>query len=201
MTWCWWQEFCSGRSWFQWHIQWLFSRVFQWIVGVLWLTADWYRQEATSCRAVIPDGHSRQWCVHFFCIFTASYAKKPFSNGYWGVVVFCIIFSMNMLNSTWDNGHPCHTLTVVQKKSLTLPFSNTALFASWYNDLMTSISRRSLFYCLRLARGHLRPHTIECFLDWSRLILNLNHRVARILSVWLCVMASDECHVVLLEIL
>ena len=52
----------------------------------------------------------------------------------------------NILNSTEDNGHLCRAATRVRKKSRTLPFSNTALVASSYNDLMTSIGRLSMLY-------------------------------------------------------
>ena len=34
-----------------------------------------------------------------------------------------------ILNSTGDNGHPCHTPTVVRNKFPTLAFNNTALVA------------------------------------------------------------------------
>ena len=49
---------------------------------------DHYRQQTISRKAFSDDG------VKFFC-------------------VFCIIFSMNMLNSTGDNENPCCTPTVV----------------------------------------------------------------------------------------
>ena len=48
-----------------------------------------------------------------------------------------------LLNSTGDNGHPC------RKKSLTLPFINTALLAASYNDLMTSVSRLWMLYSFK----------------------------------------------------
>ena len=40
-------------------------------------------------------------------------------------------------------------LLLVQKKSLTLPFSNTSLVASSYNDPVTSISRLSMLYSFK----------------------------------------------------
>ena len=88
------------------------------------------------------NGHRRQRGVGFFCLFsTASSAKQSFTDEFTGVRAVCIIFSINILNNTGDNGHPRRTPTVVGKKSPAFPFSSTALVASPYNDLMTSISR------------------------------------------------------------
>ena len=47
--------------------------------------------------------------------------------------VFCMIFSVNMLNSARDNGLVRRTPTVFRKKSPTFLFSTTALVASLWN--------------------------------------------------------------------
>ena len=54
----------------------------------------------------------------------ASPAKQSFSYECRGAIALCITFSMSILNSTGDNGHPCRTPIVVRKK---LPFGNTEL--------------------------------------------------------------------------
>ena len=63
------------------------------------------------------------------------------------VKAFCVNFSRNILNGTGDDRHPCHTPTVVRKKSPTFAFSNTALVTSAYSDFKTcqrpSCQRRS----------------------------------------------------------
>ena len=77
-------------------------------------------------------------------------ANWLFSDYYRGVKVFCIIFSRNMLNSTGDNQHPCHTPTVVQKKFPSFPFSNTKIEVdSLYNNLMTSVNQLSMVYSFK----------------------------------------------------
>ena len=78
-----------------------------------------------------------------------SSAKRSSSDGRRGVKAFSIIFSRNILNSTGDNEHLCRTPTVVTKKSPTLPFSNTVLVTSTYNDLMISISQLSMLYSFK----------------------------------------------------
>ena len=94
-------------------------------------------------------------------------AKRSFSDGFWCVKAFGVIFSRYILNSAGHNGHPCHSPTVVRKKSPTLPFSNTVLVASSYNDdLMTSISRLSMSILLRLARCHHARHDRTLYWSW-----------------------------------
>ena len=89
-------------------------------------------------------GHWRQCGVSLFCIYYCKPIKTVFLpyDGCWGVKALCIAFSGNMLNINGDSGHPC---------SPTLPFlfSSTALVASSYNDLMTSISRLSMLYSFK----------------------------------------------------
>ena len=117
------------------------------------------------------NGHWRQWVVHFFSSSAALCTKQLFSDGCWGVIVFGIVFSRNILNSTGDNGHPCHTPTVVQKQSPTFPFSFSTTTALCRFIILTSLWHQSAGcgWCilLRLAGGHhAMPDTIKRFCLW-----------------------------------
>ena len=130
---CCWREFCFCLSWLLCRNQQLFSPVFQWVVGTSFslppssstlsanrkLHSGRPPMDTDDSGMSVSSASSAAWS-----------AKLSFSDGCWVVKAFCIIFSRNMLNSTGDNDHPCHTPVVVRKKSPTFPFSNTALVAS-----------------------------------------------------------------------
>ena len=101
-----------------------------------------------SCRLPMNTDDSGMWVSSAYC--AASSPKQSVFDGCWGIKVFCIIFSNNTLNSIGDNGHHCCAPTVIQKKSLTLPPSNTAPVASSHNYLITSISRSSVIWIMRV---------------------------------------------------
>ena len=98
-------------------------------------------------------------------------AKRSSCEGHWrkwSVNDFCVIFSKNILNSNGEDGHPCHTPTVTQKKSPPFQFSNIALVASMHNDPMTSIGRLSVLYSFKIRqKSHHSRH--DGTLSWSRL--------------------------------
>ena len=73
---------------------------------------------------------------------TASPAKQSFPMDAEVSKLFALYIPRRHQNNTRYNGHPGCTHTVVRKKPSTLPFSNTVLVASSYNeDRMTSVSR------------------------------------------------------------
>ena len=111
-----------------------------------------------SYPAAIFSSLSASCCwLLFFCtvsqkidiISKPQVAKRSPCNCRQGVKAFLIVFSRNILNSTGDNGYPCRTLTVVWKKSQTLPLNSTALVISSYGDLTTSISWLSMLYSFK----------------------------------------------------
>ena len=128
LAWSCWREFCPCLSWCPGRSQQPVNQVFQWVVGpfLRCLPPDRSSQQTAGCTdSGRPSLHCNGIGVWIsFASSTASSVKQSVSYGCWGV---------NILNSTEDNGYRCHTPTVVRKKPPTLPYSNTALFASSYN--------------------------------------------------------------------
>ena len=106
----------------------LFSSAFQWFVTVLLccIPEDRCRRQTGNCKAAALR-FPLMWQI------LLHYSPRNISN----------------IGITGDNGHPCRATTVIWHKSSTLPFSNDALFASSYNDLMISIGYLSTTYCCK----------------------------------------------------
>ena len=151
LTLCWWRRFCFRRSLFPCRNQQLFSPAFQWVGAVLLhcLLTDRCRQQTASCKAVVLRWtlttvrcqlllHLIPNCLQIGHPLIAAEVSK--SSAY---------FSKKYIKSTRNNGHTCRTPIVVRKKSPTLPFSNTALVTSSYNDLMTSTNQLSMLYSFK----------------------------------------------------
>ena len=149
LAWCCWWEFCFCRSCFPCRNYQQFSPVFHavscWSSSVPpGRSLSSANRKLQSGRPLMDTDDSRMSV--YPASSPASHAKQSFSVEYWGVKTFSIVFSRNILNTTGVSGFPCRIPTVVRKKSQTLPFSNTALVALSYNDLMTSINRLSMLH-------------------------------------------------------